>query len=309
MLVPMFAIAKGFVPCGGPGEPTCQMCYWVEQVDLLTKWLVSIFGVIFSIMLVVSGLRLVNSAGNVAAKEAAKSSISNALIGFVIILGGWLFVDFAMKALLNSSFDTSKWNEIACVDQPEPTIIRYTANGDNKISFTQADTADRVTGIVNAGPVNNMTTEAANATGLTPEQEKIFKGLVSQESSNCKNKVGPPTKYGTAYGCTQMLVSTARDVDKKADNRFSGMSDSQVANILKNDDAYSIKLGSVYFKQRLDKYGGNVDYALASYNGGGGAVTDSTVCPGQKAYECLKNSGYSQTRNYVSNIKSIAAKL
>ena len=39
------------------------------------------------------------------------------------------------------------------------------------------------------------------------------------------------------------------------------------------------------------------------------ALQSSTRCPGQRSYQCDLNSGYAQTRNYVSNIKTIAGKL
>ena len=44
---------------------------------------------------------------------------------------------------------------------------------------------------------------------------------------------------------------------------------------------------------------GRDDYIVAAYNGGFGALSDSTNCPGQKSFECVKNSRYGETRKYV----------
>lgn len=315
--LPGLAWAAGFVPCGGPGEPVCQLCYWVDQINFIVKWLVGIFSVVFAIVLVISGFKLVTSAGNAGAKQQAKKTISNVFIGFVIVLGGWLLIDFAMKSLVDqneySLLHSGPWNSVSCADQPEPQIIRITASGANQSAFTAAEVNNNVNDIKNIpvapGSVTQMAIDAGSNAGLSPEELKNFRGLISQESSNCAKKVGPPTAYGRAYGCTQMLVPTAREVDKAGANKFKGMSDSQVAQILQNDDAYSIELGAKYFKQRVDKYDGNIKYALASYNGGGKAVTNSTKCPGMKSYQCEKNSGYAQTRHYVSNISAMAEKL
>ena len=68
----------------------------------------------------------------------------------------------------------------------------------------------------------------------------------------------------------------------------------------------------------MDRYK-NVDLALAAYNGGAGANSPSSDCPGQKRWQCVwdspgcyntgktdctPNTGYIETRNYVKNINN-----
>lgn len=290
--------AAGLVPCGGPTEEPCQTCDVVKLANGVIGWLVLILGVIAAIVIVMAGIKLVMSGGNQSSMQAAKSMMTNMIIGYVIVLGGWLLIDFGMKTLLDAgSFGV--WNEIKCVTQPEAKWVgRFTASGANASAFSDGDATMYAAGIVADGDVRTMINSAAAMVGLDAYQTKIFTALISQESSMCRNKVGPPTPYGTAYGCGQMLLSTARGLDPSATQER-----------LLNDDAYNITLSARYFKQQLNRYSGDIRKTLASYNGGDKANASSTVCPGQLSWECELNSGYAQTRNYVANIIRVAAKL
>jgi hypothetical protein len=67
---------------------------------------------------VTAGFNLVTSSGNVAAKAKAKSMITNAFVGFVIVLASWLLVDLGMKMLVSDDGDAAVklgvWNEVEC---------------------------------------------------------------------------------------------------------------------------------------------------------------------------------------------------
>ena len=120
-IVPMTVGAADLVPeCGGDGEPACQACYVVELVNNVVGWLVMILGVIAAILIVVAGSRLVTSGGNASAKEQAKSSMTNLIIGYIIVLSAWLVMDYGLRALLveGGSAQFGVWNAISCVDQP-----------------------------------------------------------------------------------------------------------------------------------------------------------------------------------------------
>jgi uncharacterized membrane protein YhdT len=274
----------------------------VDLTNNVIGWLVAILGVIAAIVIAWAGIKLVTAGGNQSAMETAKSMMANIFIGYVIVLAGWLLIDFGLKVLLNQG-DFGVWNSISCVVQPvaieNPWVSRPTASGANATSFSAGDVILNVAGIASAGAVRSMAEAAARAAGITdPLQIKTYVALISQESSMCRNKVGPATAYGTAYGCGQMLLSTARGLDPAA-----------TADRLINDDAYNLSLSARYYAQQMLRYGGNIRLTLASYNGGDKANQDSTRCPGQLSWECTLNSGYQQTRNYVSNIQQVAAGL
>lgn len=298
--------AQGLVPCGGAGQEPCQTCHVVMLIDNLVDWLIAILSIVASIIIAYAGIRLVVSGGDVAAKELAKKLISNVIIGYALLLACWLLIDTGVKMLLNDqAYGT--WNQIQCVEQPvaveadqEYIILnRVTASGFNESEFTPAQVSANISSIANAGDVRSQAEAAARAAGITdPAQIRTFVALVHQESSMCRNKVGPETRYGRAYGCGQMLLSTARGLDPSA-----------TAERLINDNAYNLSLAARYFNSRLSLYGGDVTRALAAYNGGTKANEQSTVCPGQLSWQCQRNSGYRETRNYVSNIQRVASGL
>jgi hypothetical protein len=304
---PYLVGAAGLVPCGGDGEPACESCHVVSLANNVISWLVLILGTVAAIVIIYAGIKLVTSGGNQRAMEDAKSMMTNVIIGYVIVLAGWLIIDYVMKVLVNeSSFGV--WNEIECTVQSKAGWspieernfqARVTASGANNTSYSSGDVTLNAAAINSAGSVKGMAEAAARAAGITdPQQIKTYVALISQESSMCTNKTGPATKYGTAYGCGQMLVSTAQGYDPSA-----------TAERLRDDDAYNLSLSAKYYADQLRRYDGNIRLTLASYNGGDKANEQSSNCPGKLAWECEVNSGYAQTRNYVSNITAVASRL
>ena len=245
---------------------------------------------------------------------------------FVILLAAWFIIDFGLRLFVNGTvYGTWSADVIQCVAQPVvQSSGRYSAIPANNHTLSREDVANRVAAIRNSGEVQANIESGADGAGLTNRRDiNTLRALISQESGNCQNKVGPPTRYGTAYGCGQMLISTARVLDPA----LSELSDAQVANKLRDDDAYAIALSAEYFSQLLDQYNGDQTLALAAYNGGGKANADSVNCPGLRAWQCPWNSSgcygtgrtdcvpnegfssYEQTRIYVNNINAIVNQL
>ena len=93
LLSPVLAMAAGLVPCGGAGEPGCDdICYFLVLVKNVADWLAIIFGIVLVITIIYAGLRLVTSGGDASAKTDARRLISQALVGYALILGGWFIV-------------------------------------------------------------------------------------------------------------------------------------------------------------------------------------------------------------------------
>ena len=121
------AQAGGFIPCSGT---TCSACDFVTLANNIIKWLIGIIAMIFAILVMIAGFRLVTSGGSVSVKEAAKTSLTNALIGFLVVLGAWIAVDTLIRALVGSDGQVNGglvWSEIKCGSQTasEITEIRY----------------------------------------------------------------------------------------------------------------------------------------------------------------------------------------
>lgn len=334
---PSQSLAAGLVPCGGPGEDPCQTCHVIELTNNVFNWAAINLGILFVILIVVLGLYLVTASGS-DAKTKVRRLISNIIVGYMIFLGVWFIVSFFLRLMADDE-TYGMWDKIQCVEQPDvqeysriPASTGVDADG-NPIPLKSYGSSGEVDGAVKAitndkESIKPAVEEAASAYGMSEQEAKAFRGLVYQESSDCANREGPATNVGKAYGCTQMLVSTARQMDPN----LRDLTDAQVAEKLKNDNGYSISIGAKYYKSLLDKYEGDdpqtqINKALAAYNGGPGANGPSRDCPGLEKWQCewdspgcyntgktdcKRNQGFSsyeQTRNYVSNINKIADKL
>ncbi len=316
---------NGLVPCEGSFCGTCDV---IILANTGIKMLLTLSFLFFAVIAVRAGFKLVISQGNSGALSEAKQGFTNAFIGLIIILVAWLIVDTFLRQLLaGGTGDVNgygPWSKVQCTTQVEPGVaqegqfdgdpeFRVTASGDNSKTFTAAEIASRVAAIKATPQVTAMVNKALDEAGITdPKLRNIYRALISQESSNCQNKVGPENtgNRGRAYGCSQFLVATARDFDARLDKRFTGKSNTEVATILQNDNTYSIRLGALYYKDALRKYSNNIDYTLASYNGGDRAAEASKDCPGLRVYQCTTvRNGYQQTRNYVGNIEAVAGKI
>ncbi|MEZ4104462.1 MAG: hypothetical protein R3B60_04220 [Candidatus Paceibacterota bacterium] len=321
MVSPILVSAAGLVPCGGDGADPCQTCHVVKLIQNIFDWLGIILGVLIIIMIMVLGLWLASSVGQAGARTQIKKYLINAIVGYIIFLAVWFVVDFGLKVMVNSpTYDF--WDDIQCVAQPTAQqFARTTATGSNNHIFNTNEINSAVNAINSSGSIQTDIQNTAVANGINdPYQQKIFKSLIMQESGNCTNKVGPDTPYGTAYGCSQMLVSTARGLDPS----LKGLSDEEVATKLRDDNNYSLALGAKYYDQLYEKhraYDNATSRALAEYNGGPAAILPSNDCPGLMRWECawdspgcyetensscVPNTGYVETRNYVKNITSVA---
>jgi hypothetical protein len=139
--------AGGFVPCDGTD---CSACHLAIMANTIIKWLIGILFLIFAGLMFVAGFGLITSAGNVSAKEAAKSKFTNAIIGILIVLASWLIVDTIMKAMLKGDPGDEKtvghiegygpWSQITCYEQREPKLVRLESYGD--LSTSAPDDCD-----------------------------------------------------------------------------------------------------------------------------------------------------------------------
>lgn len=170
LLIPFSAWAQGFVPCGDTVNNQCQFCHLAQLLNNVMNWLVGILFIVFSIVIVASGVQLVTSAGNTQAKEGAKRKIMNALIGFLIVLAAWLLIDFAMRQLLSTSGPTvlGPWNAIQCVTQPNAPFSPYSAAGSAVSTATGAPISCQIGVDASGNPIYDCTGVCPNGTTAVP---------------------------------------------------------------------------------------------------------------------------------------------
>ncbi len=225
LAVPYAAWAQNFVPCGGDDQPSCQTCHVVELLNNVTDWLIIILGTVAAIIIVYAGFKLVTAGGNSGVRADAKEMLINLLIGYVIVLAGWLLVDTAMRALINT--DTlGVWNQIQCTNQPVPTSGTAFRPEDELDVVTSRDRQDvivtRPDGSVVSGGSGVLCPPASPACsvsalqryGLTASQAAVMSCIAMTESSGNPStppyNIANPGSNSTACGTFQIVGTTWR---------------------------------------------------------------------------------------------------
>jgi soluble lytic murein transglycosylase len=99
-----------------------------------------------------------------------------------------------------------------------------------------------------------------------------------------------------AWGLMQLLPAVGRALAKD-----EGLRHFQTSELL--DPATNIRLGTLYLKQTLDKFGGQPEYAFAAYNAGDDRVIDwQSVGNYHGIEEFVESIPFSETREYVEAI-------
>jgi soluble lytic murein transglycosylase len=125
--------------------------------------------------------------------------------------------------------------------------------------------------------------------GLDPY---LVASLIRQESEFNATAVS----RANAYGLMQLLPSVGRSLAKK-----HGMKRFDTKQLL--DPAVNLELGTTNLKQVLDRFGGQVEYALAAYNAGDTPVRQWLASNDYKDVpEFVESIPYTETRDYVQAI-------
>jgi soluble lytic murein transglycosylase len=129
----------------------------------------------------------------------------------------------------------------------------------------------------------------ARANGLDPY---LVAALIRQESEFNPGAVS----RANAYGLMQLLPSVGKELSKKDGQRHFKTND-----LL--DPTINLQLGTQDLRKSIDRYGGQVDYALAAYNAGDTPVHQWMSLNNYKDIaEWVESIPYTETREYVQAI-------
>jgi hypothetical protein len=78
----------------------CDFTDFIGLINGIIKWIISMAGVIFTLMAVYGGFLYMTSGGDGAKKTKARSILWSTIIGFVIILCAWLIVFTLLNMLI-----------------------------------------------------------------------------------------------------------------------------------------------------------------------------------------------------------------
>ncbi|MDQ6799741.1 MAG: lytic transglycosylase domain-containing protein [Acidobacteriota bacterium] len=121
----------------------------------------------------------------------------------------------------------------------------------------------------------------------------LVMGLIHQESTYnplARSPVG-------ASGLMQLMPATAKEIARRTHSSANT-----------EDPEVNIRLGTVYFRQLVNMFGGVVQLAVASYNAGMGNVMRwRRGAPHKPLDEFLESIPFSETRNYVKRVMMLRA--
>lgn len=131
--------------------------------------------------------------------------------------------------------------------------------------------------------------EQSQRNGLDPY---LVASLIRQESEFNPNAVS----HANAYGLMQLLPSVGKSLAKQ-----QGVKPFSPGRLL--DARINLQLGTANLKQVLNRYGGQVEYALAAYNAGDTPVRQWMAIGDYKDVpEFVESIPYTETREYVQAI-------
>jgi len=120
----------------------------------------------------------------------------------------------------------------------------------------------------------------------------LVAALIRQESEFNAGAVS----HANAWGLMQLLPNVGRTLARQQHIRRFSTSLLLVPNM-------NLRLGTRYFRELLDKYNGNVEYALAAYNAGSDRVQDWVSNGNFKdSPEFVESIPFTETREYVQAI-------
>ena len=133
----------------------------------------------------------------------------------------------------------------------------------------------------------------ARATGLPAH---LIAGIIRQESAFDPRATSPVG----ARGLMQLMPETAREMSRKVGVPY--------APDRLYDPANSVRLGAAYFRELMDDFHGNVELALASYNGGPNRIQRlwTKSGPNPRLDDFLETLNLDESRNYVKRILVLA---
>lgn len=323
-----FANAQGLVPCGMGNDTNnaCTLCHLIIGIYGIINWAKTMLITVAAVGIFISGVMYIISSGDEGMVTKAKGFLKNSILGFVIVLMSWFFVNTIMWVLSAENFgviDKTNWYTFECSTKTSTHVVTPEGVPKEMTPETQlGGTGKTSKGYQKACPDPQSTTPIdfnkaksdpaisldgrcgnsfsfSNSSGVDP---KILQAIAQIESSCGKNKGTSPAG---ACGLMQLKPDTA--------SKLAGRT--VTCQELISNDSLSIDLSAKYISQNQSGscVQGRIERIFAGYNSGYGcksltadgkkpALYASQDCPGSMAFECCKNPGeLDETISYAWN--------
>jgi hypothetical protein len=172
------ADAAGLVPCGTGDNPPCTLCHLVIGIKGIYDWGIRVMTFFAIAVIVAMGIVYIVSASNSSMMTTAKNGIKTVLIGFVIMLGSWVIINYVMLTLANNGVGhATSWNTFTC----DTTSKTQQSNQTSPSNQTNQTTPTNQTGGSGTGKCDTLQTGPCSVSNL----QSSFGSQAAQASSIC----------------------------------------------------------------------------------------------------------------------------
>jgi hypothetical protein len=190
-----YAAGTGLVPCGTSysADKVCTLCHLVLGVQGVIQWGMKVMTFIALAVITAMGILYVVSAGDKGMMGTAKSGIKASLIGFALMLGGWLIINFIITSLApNLGVEKGgNWYTFKCSTYSKTGGGAYSSPTENAPKYN--------------GPTGNGTcqpiTDPGNPCSVESLKKTCFADVAEVMSKICnkESKGNPFAKSGTDH--------------------------------------------------------------------------------------------------------------
>lgn len=108
------------VPCGraeqkGTADEQCQLRHLIMMITRLINYLISLASLVAMYQVLFAGFSLVKSLGNPELIKTARTGLSNAVVGFGIVVLAFVFVNLLLNGLLGKPGAERRWWNPECI--------------------------------------------------------------------------------------------------------------------------------------------------------------------------------------------------
>jgi len=115
LLVTLSVSNAALVPCGGAGQPACNVCHFFVLIKIIVDFLTEYVAMpVAVIVLIYGGVMMLTAGGSEEKINKGKSALWHAVWGLLIVFAAWLIIDTIIKWFVAGSFQFpfGPWNAI-----------------------------------------------------------------------------------------------------------------------------------------------------------------------------------------------------
>jgi hypothetical protein len=98
LVIPAISYAA-LIPCGDPGQPACDLSSAISLINNILRFLIfTLAAPACALLVMYAGWLYMTSGENAGNRKTANEILTNAVLGFVLLLAAWLVIQLVLVA-------------------------------------------------------------------------------------------------------------------------------------------------------------------------------------------------------------------